>query len=63
MTDELLKFFVLFFVIVEPISLIPLFAALVEEVVAVADGPICEVDVVPPQPGDLAAPLLSNFNV
>jgi multiple antibiotic resistance protein len=29
-TDELLKFFVLFFVIVEPISLIPLFAALVE---------------------------------
>ena len=30
MTDELLKFFVLFFVIVEPISLVPLFAALTE---------------------------------
>src|SRR6185295_3534844 len=30
MADELLKFFVLFFVIVEPISLVPLFAALTE---------------------------------
>ena len=30
MIDELLKFFVLFFVIVEPISLVPLFAALTE---------------------------------
>lgn len=30
MFDELLKFFVLFFVIVEPISLVPLFAALTE---------------------------------
>ena len=30
MVDELLKFFVLFFVIVEPISLVPLFAALTE---------------------------------
>ncbi len=30
MTDELVKFFVLFFVIVEPISLVPLFAALTE---------------------------------
>lgn len=30
MLDELLKFFVLFFVIVEPISLVPLFAALTE---------------------------------
>lgn len=30
MTDELLKFFVLFFVVVEPISLVPLFAALTE---------------------------------
>lgn len=28
MTEELLKFFVLFFVVVEPISLVPLFAAL-----------------------------------
>ncbi len=30
MIDELLKFFVLFFVVVEPISLVPLFAALTE---------------------------------
>jgi multiple antibiotic resistance protein len=30
MIDELLKFFVLFFVIVEPVSLVPLFAALTE---------------------------------
>ncbi|MBM4219960.1 MAG: MarC family protein [Gammaproteobacteria bacterium] len=30
MTDELLKFFVLFFVIVEPITLVPLFAAMTE---------------------------------
>ncbi len=30
MADELLKFFVLFFVIVEPVSLVPLFAALTE---------------------------------
>jgi len=30
MSDELLKFFVLFFVIVEPVSLVPLFAALTE---------------------------------
>jgi multiple antibiotic resistance protein len=30
MADELLKFFVLFFVIVEPISLVPLFAAMTE---------------------------------
>lgn len=30
MFDELLKFFVLFFVVVEPISLVPLFAALTE---------------------------------
>jgi multiple antibiotic resistance protein len=30
MIDELLKFFVLFFVIVEPISLVPLFAAMTE---------------------------------
>ena len=30
MTDEVLKFFVLFFVVVEPISLVPLFAALTE---------------------------------
>jgi len=30
MTDELLKFFVLFFVVVEPISLVPLFAAMTE---------------------------------
>jgi MarC family membrane protein len=30
MIDELLKFFVLFFVIVEPISLVPLFAALTD---------------------------------
>lgn len=30
MGDELLKFFVLFFVVVEPISLVPLFAALTE---------------------------------
>jgi len=30
MADELLKFFVLFFVIVEPISLVPLFAGLTE---------------------------------
>lgn len=30
MIDELVKFFVLFFVIVEPISLVPLFAALTE---------------------------------
>lgn len=30
MTDELLKFFVLFFVVVEPISLVPLFAGLTE---------------------------------
>lgn len=30
MTEELLKFFVLFFVIVEPISLVPLFAAMTE---------------------------------
>jgi len=30
MADELLKFFVLFFVVVEPISLVPLFAALTE---------------------------------
>jgi MarC family membrane protein len=30
MTDELLKFLVLFFVIVEPVSLVPLFAALTE---------------------------------
>ena len=30
MADELLKFFVLFFVIVEPISLVPLFATLTE---------------------------------
>ena len=30
MLDELVKFFVLFFVIVEPISLVPLFAALTE---------------------------------
>src|SRR5687768_2362119 len=28
MIDELLKFFVLFFVVVEPISLVPLFAAI-----------------------------------
>jgi multiple antibiotic resistance protein len=30
MVDELLKFFVLFFVVVEPITLVPLFAALTE---------------------------------
>lgn len=30
MTEELLKFFVLFFVVVEPISLVPLFAALTQ---------------------------------
>ena len=30
MADELLKFFVLFFVVVEPISLVPLFAGLTE---------------------------------
>ena len=30
MADELLKFFVLFFVIVEPISLVPLFAAMTD---------------------------------
>jgi multiple antibiotic resistance protein len=30
MVDELLKFFVLFFVVVEPISLVPLFAALTD---------------------------------
>ncbi|HEY5559884.1 MAG TPA: MarC family protein [Steroidobacteraceae bacterium] len=30
MADELLKFFVLFFVIVEPVSLVPLYAALTE---------------------------------
>ncbi len=30
MTDELVKFFVLFFVVVEPISLVPLFAGLTE---------------------------------
>ena len=30
MTDELVKFFVLFFVVVEPITLVPLFAALTE---------------------------------
>ncbi len=30
MIDELLKFFVLFFVVVEPISLVPLFAAMTE---------------------------------
>jgi len=30
MADELLKFFVLFFVVVEPISLVPLFAAMTE---------------------------------
>ncbi|MGQ0428519.1 MAG: MarC family protein [Gammaproteobacteria bacterium] len=30
MADELLKFFVLFFVVVEPISLVPLYAALTE---------------------------------
>ena len=30
MSDELLKFFVLFFVVVEPITLVPLFAALTE---------------------------------
>ncbi len=30
MADDLLKFFVLFFVVVEPISLVPLFAALTE---------------------------------
>jgi len=30
MTDELLKFFVLFFVIVEPVTLVPLFAAMTE---------------------------------
>lgn len=30
MIDELLKFFILFFVVVEPISLVPLFAALTE---------------------------------
>jgi len=30
MIDELLKFFVLLFVVVEPISLVPLFAALTE---------------------------------
>lgn len=30
MTDEVLKFFVLFFVVVEPITLVPLFAAMTE---------------------------------
>jgi multiple antibiotic resistance protein len=30
MTDELVKFFVLFFVVVEPITLVPLFAAMTE---------------------------------
>ena len=30
MTDEILKFFVLFFVVVEPITLVPLFAAMTE---------------------------------
>ena len=30
MIDELLKFFVLFFVVVEPITLVPLFAGLTE---------------------------------
>ena len=30
MTDEILKFFVLFFVVVEPVTLVPLFAAMTE---------------------------------
>jgi small neutral amino acid transporter SnatA (MarC family) len=30
MTDEVLKFFVLFFVVVEPVTLVPLFAAMTE---------------------------------
>ena len=30
MIDELLKFFVLFFVVVEPVTLVPLFAAMTE---------------------------------